>query len=97
VEEVMLRIEEAAKALFSDLAYALLRAKLLAEMVIDVIASCELLKQAGAAPERLGLAESFIRRRMLDAEHMDQRIQQNAKGRLESDEHLLEQLAAGRL
>ena len=39
VEEVMVRIEEAAKALFTDLAYALLRAKLLAEMVIDVIAS----------------------------------------------------------
>ena len=93
----MLRIEEAAKTLFSDLSYALLRAKLLAEMVIDVIASCELLKQAGAAPERLGLAESFIRRRMLDAEHMDRRIQQNAKGRLESDEHLLEQLATGRI
>jgi hypothetical protein len=97
VEEVMLRIEEAAKTLFSDLSYALLRAKLLAEMVIDVIASCELLKQAGAAPERLELAESFIRRRMLDAEHMDRRIQQNAKGRLESDEQLLEQLAAGRI
>ena len=97
VEDVMLRIEEAAKTLFSDLSYALLRAKLLAEMVIDVIASCELLKQAGAATERLGLAESFIRRRMLDAEHMDRRIQQNAKGRLESDEQLLEQLAAGRI
>ncbi|HEY8155166.1 MAG TPA: acyl-CoA dehydrogenase family protein [Myxococcota bacterium] len=97
VEEVMVRIEESAKALFTDLGYALLRAKLLAEMVIDVIASCELLKQAGAAPERLGLAESFIRRRMLDAEHMDRRIQQNAKGRLESDEHLLGQLAAGQI
>jgi len=92
-----MKIEEAAKALFSDLAYALLRAKLLAEMVIDVIASCELLKQAGAAPERIGIAEAFIRRRMLDAEHMDRRIQENAKGRLESDEHLLGQLAAGRI
>ena len=97
VEDVMARIEEAAKTLFSDLSYALLRAKLLAEMVIDVIASCELLKQAGAAPERILIAEAFIRRRMLDAEHMDRRIQQNAKGRLESDEHLLEQLAAGRI
>jgi len=97
VEEVMLRIEEAAKTLFSDLGYALLRAKLLAEMVIDVIAACELLKQAGAAPERMGLAEAFIRRRMLDAEHMERRIQQNAKGRLESDEQLLVQLAAGRI
>jgi alkylation response protein AidB-like acyl-CoA dehydrogenase len=97
VEEVMRGIEEAAKTLFSDPGYALLRAKLLAEMVIDVIASCELLKQAGAAPERVGLAEAFIRRRMLDAEHMERRIQQNAKGRLESDEHLLVQLAAGRL
>jgi hypothetical protein len=28
---------------------------------------------------------------------MDRRIQENAKGRLESDEHLLEQLAAGRI
>ena len=97
VEEVMVRIEEAAKTLFSDLSYALLRAKLLAEMVINVIASCELLEQAGAAPERIGIAEAFIRRRMLDAEHMDRRIQQNAKGRLESDERLLGQLAAGRI
>jgi hypothetical protein len=97
VEEVTVRIEEAVKALFSDLSYALLRAKLLAEMVIDVIASCELLKQAGAAPERLPLAEAFIRRRMLDAEHKERRIQQNAKGRLESDGHLLGELAAGRL
>jgi hypothetical protein len=34
---------------------------------------------------------------MLEAEHKDQRIQQNAKGRLESDERLLGQLAAGRI
>jgi alkylation response protein AidB-like acyl-CoA dehydrogenase len=95
VEEVMVRIEEAAKTLFSDPSYALLRAKLLAEMVIDAIAACELLKQAGVAPERLELAEAFIRRRMLDAEHMERRIQQNAKGRLESDERLLGRLASG--
>jgi alkylation response protein AidB-like acyl-CoA dehydrogenase len=97
VEEVMQRIEEAAKTLFGDLSYALLRAKLLAEMVIDVIAACELLAQAGVAPERLPLAEAFVRRRMLAAEQMERRIQQNAKGRLESDEQLLVALENGRI
>jgi hypothetical protein len=97
VEDVTRRIEAAAKTLFSDLGYALLRGKLFAEMVIDVIAACELLKQAGAAPERIPIAEAFIRRRMLHAEHMERRIQENARGRLESDEQLLVQLAAGRI
>ena len=85
------------KTLFADLGYALLRAKLLAEMVIDVIASCELLKQARRGPTALDSPRAFIRRRMLDAEHMERRIQQNAEGPPRERQQLLVQLAAGRL
>ena len=43
-------VDETMKVLFSDLSYALLRAKLMAETVIDVIAGAELLKQAKVDP-----------------------------------------------
>ena len=82
-------IEECALVLFSDLRYALLRAKMIAEMVINVIAATELLRQAGADPSRLDLAESFVRRRMLETEAMARRIRENHEGRVERDERIL--------
>ncbi len=94
VEEVMLSIDEASKQLFADPQYALLRAKLLAEMVIDVIAACELLHQVGADESRLDVAASWIRRRMLAAEHSSRRIRENAEGRIERDTRVLAQVAA---
>jgi alkylation response protein AidB-like acyl-CoA dehydrogenase len=92
VAEAAVRIEDALKVLFSDMSYALLRAKLMAQMVIDVIAATELLKQAGADPSRLDLAEAFIRRRMLAVEHAARRIEVNAEGTLERDARLLERI-----
>ncbi len=78
--------------LFSDINYALLRAKLMAEMVIDVIAATELLKQSGVDASRIDLAHAFVRRRMLDVENKARRIQLNVDGRLERDSRLLERI-----
>ena len=97
VEEMTMHVETATRILFSDPSYALLRAKLLTEMVIDVGAACELLHQAGAEPSRLDLAEAYIRRRVLDTEHMSRRIEENAEGRLERDTRLLERMVSSNL
>jgi len=86
------RIDETIKVLFSDLSYALMRAKLMAETVIDVIAGTELLKQAKVDPARLDIAETFIRRRMLEAESVAHRIEDNADGGFERDERILNSL-----
>jgi hypothetical protein len=71
------------------MSYALMRSKLLAQMVIDVAAATELLHQAGADPSRLDLAEAFIARRFLDVEHAGRRIEENSEGRLERDARVL--------
>jgi alkylation response protein AidB-like acyl-CoA dehydrogenase len=92
VVEMTHRIDQAAAALFSDVSYALMRAKLLAEMVIDVAAGTELLHQAGADPARLPLAEAWILRRALAVEHAGRRIEENAAGRLERDARVLARL-----
>ena len=89
VLEMTHRIEQAAGALFSDPGYALLRAKLLARMVIDTAASTELLHQARVAPERRDLAEAFILRRALETEHAARRIEENAEGRAERDSRIV--------
>jgi len=88
------RVEEATKVLFSDIQYALLRAKLLAEMVIDVLAATELLRQAGADPRRTDVAESFVIRRALEGETMARRIEENATGRSDRDTRVLDLLVA---
>ena len=93
VEEMTVCVDEASQLLFADPAYALLRAKLMAEMVIDVIAAAELLAQVEADPARLDLVESFIRRRVLEAEHMGRRIAKNAEGHLERDARVLARAA----
>ncbi|MGH0029027.1 MAG: acyl-CoA dehydrogenase family protein [Myxococcota bacterium] len=90
VHETIVRIEETLQVLFSDMNYALLRAKLMAEMVINVIAATELLKQVGHDPSRIDLAHAFVTRRMLDVEGKANRIQQNIDGRLERDARLLD-------
>jgi alkylation response protein AidB-like acyl-CoA dehydrogenase len=87
------RIEETMKVLFSDLDYALMRAKLMAETVIDVIAGAELLKQAKVDPSRSDIAASFIQRRMLEAESTARRIEEEADVRFERDSRILATLA----
>lgn len=89
VLETIVPIEETMQVLFSDMNYALLRAKLMAEMVINVIAATELLKQAGTDGSRIDLAHAFVTRRMLDVEGKAKRIQQNVDGRLDRDARLL--------
>jgi len=93
VREVTLEVEKTLQVLYSDMNYALLRAKLMAEMVIDVIAATELLKQAGVDPSRVDIAQAFVRRRMLDVEHKARRIVVNAEGRFARDFRLLESIA----
>jgi len=89
VEQEIQRIEHSTKILFADIGYALLRAKLLAEMVIDVLAATELLRQVAADSSRLDLAESFVRRRMLQVESAARRIEENHEGRVDRDARVL--------
>jgi len=93
VREVTIRVEDTLKVLFSDISYALLRAKLMAAMVIDVITATELLKQVGAEPDRIDIAEAFISRRALTVEEGAQRIAQHSEGRLERDSRLVARVA----
>ncbi|HKJ23348.1 MAG TPA: acyl-CoA dehydrogenase family protein [Myxococcota bacterium] len=89
VAKMISRIEKSAQTLFSDIGYALMRAKVLSEMVIDVIASAELLRQAKADPGRLTLAESFVRRRAIVSEALGRRIDENQEGRMARDAQVL--------
>jgi alkylation response protein AidB-like acyl-CoA dehydrogenase len=93
VRDALAATEATLQTLVADLGYALLRSKLVAEMVIAVIAATELLAQAGKDPSRLDLARAFVGRRMLDVEHKAQRIRQNASGRLERDARIVARLA----
>jgi hypothetical protein len=90
VIEMTHRIEQATGSLLQDFGYALLRAKMLSQMVIDVAAATELLHQAGADPRRLDLAEAFVLRRFHDTELSARRIEANAEGRIERDARVLE-------
>ena len=83
------RIQECAQVLFTDLPYALLRAKMIAEMVINAKCGAELLRQVGADETRLDLAEAFIRRRVIESESIARRIELNHVGRLERDARIL--------
>ncbi len=89
VQNAVNSIEECALVLFSDLPYALLRAKMIAEMAINVIAGTELLRQAAADASRIDLAEAFVRRRMLETDAMARRIRENQEGRMQRDERIL--------
>lgn len=64
----------AAPALAADLGYALLSAQSLAESVISVVVSAELLRQAEADPSRFDVCASWIERRMVDLEGRTERI-----------------------
>jgi len=89
VEGMAERVDESMGVMFSDISYALLRAKLLTEMVIAVIASCELLEQVAADPARLDFAASFIARHAIEADYLNRRIAENAEGKLERDARLI--------
>ncbi len=88
------RVEQSIAVLFSDISYALLHAKLLTEMVIDVIASTELLQQLSADGDRLDIAEGYIASHAVKAEYLSQRIEENADGLVERDARLVARLTA---
>ena len=79
----------AASALLSDVAYALMSARSLAEVVISVVVGAELLKQAEADSTRFDLAASWVNRRMVDLEGRTQRIQSGSLDRLERAEKII--------
>jgi alkylation response protein AidB-like acyl-CoA dehydrogenase len=89
IRSVIDGLDETLKVLFSDLNYALSRAKLMAETVIDVIAGAELLKQAAVDDSRRDIAEAFIRRRMLEAASVSRRIEDGAGSRFENDARIV--------
>jgi alkylation response protein AidB-like acyl-CoA dehydrogenase len=95
IRTVTQRLDSTMKVLFSDLGYALMRAKLMSQTVIDIIAGAELLKQAKADPARRDVAESFIRRRMIEAESVARRIEENMEGRFERDARILASVDPG--
>jgi alkylation response protein AidB-like acyl-CoA dehydrogenase len=74
VRRGMQQVLEAGSALAADLGYALLSAQSLAENVISVVVSAELLRQAEADPSRLDVAASWVERRMVDVEGRSERI-----------------------
>ena len=74
----------------ADFAYALMSARSLAEVVISVVVSAELLKQAEADPQRFDLAASWINRRMVDLESRTQRIKEGTHDRIERADKIID-------
>ena len=67
-------INQSIAALLVDFDYALLNAKRISEMVIDVVVSAELLHQATYTEDKRELATAFINRHMLSVEMNAKRI-----------------------
>ncbi len=90
VREGIERINETSVALLQDFNYALLCARPVAEMVIDVIVGTELLRQADAAPERFDLAASWVNRKSVELEMRARRVSEGGVERIERCEHIIE-------
>ncbi|MFQ5699610.1 MAG: acyl-CoA dehydrogenase family protein [Myxococcota bacterium] len=84
------RIGEASSALLQDFSYALLSSRLVAEMVISVIAATELLAQAAADPRRTELAARWIHLKLPELEMHAQRLETGDAGRIERSERIIE-------
>ncbi len=82
-------VQSAFEPLMRDMAYALMSAQSLAEVVTTVIAGAELLRQVQVAPERFDLAASWINRRMADVEARIRRIKEGTVARLDRCERVL--------
>jgi hypothetical protein len=82
-------ISRSLSALMADPRYALLNAKRLCEMVIDVLVASELLQQAVQSEEKLVLATTFIHRRMLAVEMNARRISSGDVSRLQRYDRIL--------
>jgi len=82
-------INESLSALMSDPQYALLNAKRICEMVIDVVVSAELLLQLAVSEEKLALAEAFVGRHMLAVEMNAKRISTGDASRIQRYDKIL--------
>jgi alkylation response protein AidB-like acyl-CoA dehydrogenase len=69
-------------ALLGDFDYALLNAKRISQMVIDVVVSAELLQEATESDEKSDLATAFINRHMLRVEMNAKRISSGDASRI---------------
>ena len=76
-------------ALMGDPQYALLNAKRVCEMVIDVLVASELLQQADRVEWKLPLAASFIHRRMLVVEMNARRVSSGNASRIQRYDQIL--------
>lgn len=76
-------INESLPALMEDPGYALLNAKRVCDMVIDVVVAAELLFQAEAETPKFELACAFVNRNMLVVDMNAKRIQSGDASRLE--------------
>jgi hypothetical protein len=82
-------ISKSLSALMADPRYALLNAKRLCEMVVDVLVASELLQQAAHSEDKLILATTFIDRRMLAVEMSARRIGSGDVSRLQRYDRIL--------
>jgi len=82
-------ITEASEALMGDQQYALLNAKRVSEMVIDVVTSAELLLQAQYDDVKLDVAGSFIRRHIPAVEMNARRIRGGDATRIKRYDRIL--------
>ena len=89
VSEGLRWIEESAPALLGDPQYALLNAKRVCEMVIDVVVGGELLCLADVPEGRPELAASYIRRHMLAVEMNARRISSGDASRIKRYDRIL--------
>jgi hypothetical protein len=72
-----------------DPQYALLNAKRICEMVIDVVVAAELLMQADLSEEKHVLAASFVHRRMPAVEMNARRISSGDASRIKKYDQIL--------
>jgi hypothetical protein len=82
-------IHKSLPALMEDPQYALLNAKRVCEMVIDVVVSAELLLQAAHSEEKRELATAFINRHMLAVEMNARRISSGDSSRIRRYDRIL--------
>ena len=82
-------IQQSVPALMGDPQYALLNAKRLCEMVIDVVVAAELLLQADLSEQRKEIATAFIHRHMLAVELNARRISGGDATRIRNYDRIL--------
>jgi hypothetical protein len=75
--------------LLADPQYALLNAKRICKMVVDVVIAAELLLQANLAEDKRELATTFIHRRMLAVEMNARRIRSGDASRIKRYDRIL--------